>query len=79
MALCLAFGAGGMFLASNFRLRLEPVSDPVAIAAPPAPKPVEPGVLPGVLTARPGSQVSADGAVVPAGATGAAVNHVRHG
>ncbi len=71
MALCLAFGAGGMFLASNFRLRLEPVSDPVAIAAPPAPKPVEPGVLPGVLTARPGSQVSADGAVVPAGAAGA--------
>ena len=57
MAVCLAFGAGGMFLASNFRLRVEPVADPVALATPAAqptpPLPAEPGKLPTAVSGEP--------------------------
>lgn len=70
MAACLAFGAGGMFLASNFRLRLEPVADPVAVPAPVAA--AQPAPLPDALInpARPGI---VDPAVQPASGIGAAV------
>lgn len=72
MVLCLAFGAGGMFLASNFRLRVEPVADPVAAAQPapptqPPPLPAEPAKLSEAVGGAPAPRGPIhDPAVVPA-------------